>query len=268
MPCWSPDGQKVYFTKPDAFGLWVVGADGREAMPLPHREGLGSYHWSSSLSPDGQWIACSADLGPTRRDVCIFPVDNPAAHIHLTRSDRWHDVPCFSPDGRHVLFSFNEKGWFDIGIAAVDEPGREVWLFPCYHEAEWGSYPRWSPDGRRFAVNRPRFGDLWVVTLGGLDPRPLKMEARPQKGGLLVSLTSRREEPRTVSLTYRLFDEDSVQVAEGPVGEPDMVLQPEEIIDCQLLLEAATRPGTYTVKLTAVTEKGERVIELVDYKKP
>jgi hypothetical protein len=32
-----------------------------------------------------------------------------------------------------------------------------------------------------------------------------------------------------------------------------------------LSLEAAQQPGTYTVKLTAVTDRGERVVELVDY---
>jgi hypothetical protein len=126
--------------------------------------------------------------------------------------------------------------------------------------------PDWSPDGSMIAF--PYGRKIWIARLSGLDIRPLKIEATPQEGNLVVSLTSRRNEPQRVTTTYRLFDEDSVQVSEGPVGEPHLALPPEETLACPLSLDAATEPGTYTVKLTAVTGQGERVIELVDYEKP
>lgn len=68
-----------------------------------------------------------------------------------------------------------------------------------------------------------------------------------------------------MSLTYCLYDARSALVAEGTVGELQMKLAPAETVECALALDAPKAEGKYTVKLTAVTEKGERVVELVDY---
>lgn len=54
-------------------------------------------------------------------------------------------------------------------------------------------------------------------------------------------------------------------VADGPVGKPDTTLHKGEVVQCQSPLPAAKDAGAYALELTAVTEKGERVVELVDY---
>ena len=66
-------------------------------------------------------------------------------------------------------------------------------------------------------------------------------------------------------VSYDLFDQSSIRVAEGAVAEQRLALDPEEVIECPLALEAAKEAGTYTVKLTAVTANSERVVELVDH---
>lgn len=263
MASWSADGKEVYFSTQR--GIWIVGGDGQNQRPVPNLQDRGVFHTWPSPAPDGKRVVCAALIGRGRRDVCLFPLDNPAAHVHLTTSEAEHHVPSVSPDGRHVAFSAKWKAWFDAGICAVDEPGREVPILPCFFESQWGPGPRWSPDGRFLAITRPRFGDLWIAQLGGLENRPVHLSAKPQGGGLVVSLRSLRQRPQTATLAFRLYDAQPVLLAEGAVGEANMALAPGAAIECPLPLADAKALGAYTVKLTAVTDKGERVVGLVDY---
>jgi Tol biopolymer transport system component len=264
---WSPDGARIIFDTDPSGGLWTVRADGSEPGPVPGYHSLGRYHSLASFTPEGARVCSTGVFAQDHREIFLWDFQEGGNWLMLTQNGANNQSPAMRPDGWTVLFSSDAGirvggGLRHVRAAAVDEPGRDARVFRCFYDYEWGPVVAWSPDGRQFAVQRPYPGRLWLVTVDGLDDRPLKLDATPREGGLLVTLTNRYAQK--VNVTYRVFDSRSVQVAEGPVGKPDLALQTEEVIECPLSLEAATKPGTYTVKITAVTDRGQTV-ELVDY---
>lgn len=264
---WSPDGTGIVFDT--ELGLWTLRADGTGAMRVPGYGALGNYHCLASFTPDGRWLCSAGNVrrGPLlSRGVFLWRFDDGTQRVALVVNAADNQHPLVRPDSRTVLFSSNLGGsQRHLRAVAIGEPGRDVLVLHCFSDFEWGPVATWSPDGRQFAVSRPWPGRLWIVTLGGLDTRPIRISTVAQPGSLTVMLTNRANEPRTVNLTYRLFHGNSVLVAEGAVGKVDMPLKPGEVIECPLKLDAVKQPGMYTVKLTAVIENGERVVKLVDY---
>jgi dipeptidyl aminopeptidase/acylaminoacyl peptidase len=232
---WTADGQQVVF---HGIARRELGLEERPLFRMP----LGPWEDQEQRRAEGR------------------PVGQPEQAIQLTDNQAQNWLPAVSPDNRSLAFMCDQGGTWGIYVTTLEGQ-------PTVRLTD-GRNPAWSPDGRFLTFESLTDSRLWQITLGGLDTCPLRVEAKPQEGGLLVSLTNRSDEPQSVNVTYRLFDGNSFQVAEGQVGQPDQTLQPEEVIECPLTLEGATKPGTYTVKITAVTKKGERVVELVDYEKP
>jgi hypothetical protein len=263
---WSPDARQV-LSFVTAKGLYTADADGGAVAPVAGYARFDRQHHLASFTPDGERVCTSGGQGD-RREIFIWDFPEARHCVQLTRNGAHNQAPRMRPDGDIVLFAANsETGLRHLRAVAVNEPGRDVLVLECLYASEWGPFSAWAPDGRQFSVSRPWLGPEWIVTLGGLDTRPVKLTAGQQEGGLLVSVTNVSEAARAVNVRYELFDPNSFRVAEGPVGQPDMTLKPGGIIEFPLPLTEAKKPGTYTAKLTAMTEKGERVVELVDYER-
>jgi len=274
FPRLSPDGRRFVFS--GGSGRKGYGVDVKSQAPTIWEQWVFHPSWSA----DGRSILFAQGEGPgdevdkglwrweeaTREKQVLVPLVKDAACGHPRESPNGRTIVFCRTTGKHSFPFLAEGPWH---LWAMTASGQDpVRLVSCADYLWWGVPADWSPDGHQLAFHGG--GVLWIATLGGLDPHLLRLELEtvPQEGGLRVSLASRLDRPRTVNLSYRLFDENSVQVAEGRVGEPDLVLPPEAVIERPLALDAATEPGTYTVRLTAVTEKGEREVELVDYLKP
>jgi tricorn protease len=161
-----------------AFGyggdLWIVGREGGTAMRLTSDRGEELY---PKFSPDGQWIAFSAEYAGTRQVYVI------AAAGGMPRQLTWYNdvgvmpfrggtdyrVLDWTPDGQHVVVRMNRLPYDDRGGRPYLVPfagGMETPL--AVPESGGGSL---SPDGKRF-VYTPIDADWrgWKRYRGGRAP--------------------------------------------------------------------------------------------------
>jgi TolB protein len=97
-----------------------------------------------------------------RPDIYLKKVNGQA--VTLLASDPASDVqPCFSPDGKRIVFSSSRAGNWDLWMVGLDGgPARQITHSPM-HEV----HPSFSPDGKRlvFCVFNPRAEqwEMWVL---------------------------------------------------------------------------------------------------------
>jgi Tol biopolymer transport system component len=148
FPSLSPDGRWIAFSAwgdDDEVSLWLVPADGGEAIRLTH----GHYDDQPVWFPSGDRIAFRSDR-PARGGnggsyVMSLPVDpetgqptGPPRQVSVDNVFAWLDV---SPDGEWIAFS----GWArEIAILVVPSAGGASRIVA---EAYIGR-PVWSPDGK------------------------------------------------------------------------------------------------------------------------
>jgi Tol biopolymer transport system component len=120
-----------------------------------------------SLSPDGQWLACT--IRGAQEDIVVLRRDGSDVR-RLTDDPAKDRAPVWMPDGESVTFSSTRSGTWEIWTIRTDgSPPRQLTEFG---EAA-GSVV--SPDGRRMMVNADYVGQLWLVTTDRLNtPRDAK----------------------------------------------------------------------------------------------
>jgi Tol biopolymer transport system component len=169
-PTWSPDGQRLAFTRDENGGsdIYVMNADGSQQTRLTF-VGDG---WDPDWSPDGELIAFRHSGG-----VYVTAADPGArgflqrvgAHTFLSGSPAW------SPDGSRIAFVGSTPGGTLGELYVIDADGsglRKVDL-----DAGAGSIvqgPAWSPDGHTIAVSvaaDPLAGQVWLVNEDGSGSR-------------------------------------------------------------------------------------------------
>src|SRR5262245_2212486 len=139
------------------------------------------------ISPDGKTVAFSY-LG----DIWLVDAAGGQAR-HLTMHEKHDFNPIFSPDGKHIAFSSNRHGSYDVFVMPV-QGGRPTRL--TFDSAD--DHPSgWSPDGQQilFASSRsteyPLRVDMYTVpATGGLARRISAFERRDgsysPRGDLIV----------------------------------------------------------------------------------
>jgi Tol biopolymer transport system component len=121
--------------------------------------------WRPQWSADGEWIV--AAVGPTFAkpssvvDIWKFRPDGSGA-INLTAGIAANNgFPCFSPDGRRIVFRSGRDGNHEIYLMNADGSGvRRLTDNPATD-----TMPSFSPDGREVAFTSSRGGDYEVYTL-------------------------------------------------------------------------------------------------------
>ena len=89
------------------------------------------------ISPDGKQVVFSY-LG----DLWVVDAKGGVAR-HLTMHEKHDTNPIFSPDGKHIAFSSNRHGSYDVFVVSI-EGGRPTRLtFDSADDHPTG----WSPDG-------------------------------------------------------------------------------------------------------------------------
>lgn len=162
-PRWSPDGERIVFTRDPAYGtyqLWTVDADGtgeRRLTPdeTPERE--------ASWSPDGARIVFSRfDESTSSYDIYVRDVDG-GGQRRLAHGHGWETGPAWSPDGTRIAFARHDRREGARGIYIVDADGGKERQVTAGRGGQ--AAPAWSPDGRKLAFAD---GDeLWIVSVDG-----------------------------------------------------------------------------------------------------
>jgi Tol biopolymer transport system component len=107
-PSWSPDGSRIAFE--GLSGVYMVGADGTGSRSVAAG---GEPDWS----PDGKRIVFTRG-----GDVWLMRADG-TGQRRLTRTSADELEPCYSPDGRWILFSSDRTGNKDVFKMRPDGSG-------------------------------------------------------------------------------------------------------------------------------------------------
>ena len=164
-PVWSPDGQRIAFTRNAAPGqsqaVMIGASGGAETVVI---SGVGPL---DDWSPDGRFITFNQDPSlmalPTSGDHKPFPfVQTASANV---------DESHFSPDGKWIAYNSNESGTWQVYLAPFPPTG-ERWQI----SANGGAEVRWRGDGKELYY-LGLDGQMTAVEVG-LTPRPALGEAR------------------------------------------------------------------------------------------
>ena len=138
---------------------------GTLGAPIP----LGNAH----ISPDGAKVAVELydpQISDTDSDIWLYDTGR-GVKTRFTAKPGTARGPCWSPDGKHLVFSSNRRGHFDLYEKSADGSGGEELLY----DSAIGKYCQsWSPDGRSLlfmTVNNAN-RDIWTLPVAG-DRKPV-----------------------------------------------------------------------------------------------
>jgi Tol biopolymer transport system component len=179
--------EQVQFFSPSQTGAvlayWTGGAENLPQLMWFDRSGnrigkLGDpvRQFNIRLSPDGTKVAAEiydAQVSGMNSDIWLYDVSR-GVKSRLTSGPGSPRGPCWSPDGKHIIFSSDRKGHYDLYEKAVDGGGNEELVF----ESEIAKYCQsWSPDGKfllymTVSNESSTNTDIWTLPLFG-DRKPV-----------------------------------------------------------------------------------------------
>ncbi|MCJ7625560.1 MAG: hypothetical protein MUO76_18865, partial [Anaerolineaceae bacterium] len=149
-PTWLEGGQRVAFLT-DITGtpqVWSVDKDGGWPEQLTFfQENV----WTLGAAPDGNSLICSRDIGGNE-NYQLYLVSSEGAEVRrITQNlDAIYHFGAWSPDGKHIAFSSNERDGlhFDVYIQDLEGDYPEI-----VYQSE-GSFRvlTWSPEGRKLVL--------------------------------------------------------------------------------------------------------------------
>lgn len=166
-PAWSPDGQRIAFTRiyprqGRREELWLMNMDGSD------QHTIGIEGFAAKWSPDGTRFVYTANR-PDSYEIYTCAVDG-SDEGRLTETDADESMPVFSPDGSRIAFNASTGTYntpeniktFEIYIMNADGSG----VLQLTDNDCTDGYPRWSPDGSRFLFTSDRHeANRWEVYL-------------------------------------------------------------------------------------------------------
>lgn len=184
-PCWTPDGSKVIVSSrlspveesADLYFIEVREGKNTAATRLLEMPGVEMF---PDCSPDGRQIVFShfeikrEDMKLPRPPVVeeLFVLDVPTGKVEqLTTLGKNSNDPCYSPDGKWIVFSSNVAGSYDLWIVRAD--GADPKPTRLTDDPGFEGTACWSPDGSRIAFVSSRTGNLeiWTTDREGNDWR-------------------------------------------------------------------------------------------------
>jgi Tol biopolymer transport system component len=159
---WSPLGDRIVFEareEGDQYRVLMrVDANGDGLLRLTDPD---YQSWNAAWSPDAERLAFASNRDGNAR---IFTMLTDGTQWRaLTSSDRWSQLPTWSPDGRWITFvsSDTDEVWSLYRIDTIGD--RQIRLSRYAHP--W-QFPSWSPDSRRLAFASDADGDFEIFVIG------------------------------------------------------------------------------------------------------
>lgn len=147
---WLPDGSGIIF-QADQNGderhqLYHLGARGGWHTPITQK--MDSQHNLGDISPDGQWLAYSAnDENPMNMDLILYHIPTGEKRRIFTQNNAFSTA--WSPDGRYLTF-IQSFGNTDMNAWVYDHQTGEI-INCTAHEGEAQFVPiAWSPNSDGF----------------------------------------------------------------------------------------------------------------------
>jgi Tol biopolymer transport system component len=185
-PDWSPDGTRIAVATEPADGMaqiWTLNADGTDVKQLIACSGAPCmYVGAPAWSPDGKRIAFQRVLsapapGNEVDQIEVIDLATGATHVVAMPPVAGSEVamfinPRWSPDGRQIVFTVmsyptppTDENILSSSIAIVNADGSEADAPRILTDpALFGSYPDWSPDGKRIVFNTYPIGSFQDTT--------------------------------------------------------------------------------------------------------
>jgi eukaryotic-like serine/threonine-protein kinase len=140
---------------------------------------------NAHISPDGTKVAAEIydpQISDTDSDIWLYDTAR-GVKTRFTAKPGTARGPCWSPDGKHLVFSSNRRGHFDLYEQSADGSGNEELLY----ESAIGKYCQgWAPDGKSFIFMTVDNGnrDMWTLPLfGDRKPMPYLQTESSEAGG-------------------------------------------------------------------------------------
>lgn len=160
-PRFSPNGKKIAFhTNRDGnMEVYVADADGRNLVNLtksPTNEAAPSW------SPDGEQIVFASDRGGSY-GIYVMDADGSNVRLVFDEPNVMDFRPCFSPDGKRILFAHHPLPGIDAVLALVNPDGSNLRFIT--QPPEQASHARWIDNETIVFSWRPNELSLWQLYL-------------------------------------------------------------------------------------------------------
>lgn len=245
---WSPDSRQIAFisNRSGAFATYIMpvaGGRGRRVLDHPYPD------WDVGWSPDGRWLAVTAEA--RGQDFATFIVavqGGEARQIADAKGPINAKEARWAPDSTRLIFSSDLRGYHDIGIF---ESGSAQITWVTEGEAENVS-PDWSADGGQivYVANQGPLNRIVVRKLGEGKARHYQVgpgvHAVPRFTPDGEKIIFAFEEPRHPSELWAL------SLADGSTQQLTHSL-PAEIRDSRFVMPSEVRyPGLDGVEVPAL----------------
>lgn len=165
-PDWFPNGRQIAFTsvRDGAPNIYVMDADGGDQHAITETgTAFGSYQ--PDVSPNGQQVLFMRSLQFDPPAIWVINTDGSGLTQLTPNGPHADNEAQWSPNGRHIVFSSNRTGTFEIFV--MEASGAAPTQLTASAGADFN--PTFSPDGRQIAWWKLRFGqgDIWTMNLDG-----------------------------------------------------------------------------------------------------